>query len=109
MVQVTYSMPTTVLNTIYTRYCGVINPRATPSGLLAQYLVYMVYTPGRHGITTTYCPRTAIYYIPPWYGILAVPLIRPRSGSTIITTPHYSISIALQGEYTFSIHVILNY
>ena len=28
--------------------------RATPSGLLTQYLVYMVYTPGGHGITTTY-------------------------------------------------------
>ena len=52
MVQVTYSMPTTVWIP-FTLGIVLINPRATPSGLLAQYLVYMVYTPGRHGITTT--------------------------------------------------------
>ena len=26
----------------------LINPRATPSGLLTQYLMYMVYTPSGH-------------------------------------------------------------
>ena len=25
-----------------------------PSGLLTHYLVYLVYTPGRHGITNTF-------------------------------------------------------
>ena len=53
MVQVTYSMPTMVCIP-FTLGIVLINSRATPSGLLTQYLVYMVYTPGRHGITTTY-------------------------------------------------------
>ena len=53
MVQVTYSMPTTGCIP-FTLGNVLINPRATPSGLLTHYLVYMVYTPGRHGITITY-------------------------------------------------------
>ena len=33
---------------------GVLtNPRATPSGVLTHSLVYSVYTPGRHRITIT--------------------------------------------------------
>ena len=50
MVQVTYSMPTMVCIP-FTLGNVLINK---PSGLLTQYLVYMVYTPVRHGITTTY-------------------------------------------------------
>ena len=32
----------------------LINPRATPSGVLTHSLVHSVYTPGRHRITITY-------------------------------------------------------
>ncbi len=32
----------------------LIIPRASPSGLLEYYLVYFVYTLGRHDVTITY-------------------------------------------------------
>ena len=43
----------------------LINPRATPSGLLTQYLLYMVYTPDRYGITTTYLMFSSYIMCPP--------------------------------------------
>ena len=56
-IQITYSIPTT--GHIPDTFGNVlINPRATPSGVLTHYLVYPVYTPGRHGITNTYMMQT---------------------------------------------------
>ena len=43
---------------VYTDHSGnvLINPRATPSGVLTHSLVYSVYIPGKHRITIAYHP-----------------------------------------------------
>ena len=62
MVQVTYSMPTAV-GIPLTLGNVLINPRATPSGVLTHYLVYMVYPPGGHGISNTCNIMCLVHYL----------------------------------------------